>query len=138
MEGRKIRAAFVYSDLHGFSKLVATQVENKSFVFLQAFIEMATRFTKHYGGEVMGVAGDRVLTVFHRPLGDLSNEPVEDAVTYPLWLHAVFNQAISPAFAGEGLGQLSLGVGIEYGVVVVGCVGIRLNKRIVFFGVREG
>jgi hypothetical protein len=32
MEGRKIRAAFVYSDLHGFSKLVATQVENKSIL----------------------------------------------------------------------------------------------------------
>jgi hypothetical protein len=57
MEGRRIRAAFVYSDLHGFTKLVATQPENKSFVFLQAFIEIASQVTKRYGGEVIGCRG---------------------------------------------------------------------------------
>jgi class 3 adenylate cyclase len=41
---------------------------------------------------------------------------------------------IGPAFAGGGLGQLSLGIGIDYGEAVVGCVGIRNNKRIVLFG----
>lgn len=134
MEGRRIRAAFVYSDLHGFTKLVGTQPENKSFVFLHTFIEISNRLTKLYKGEVMDVAGDRVLSVFHRPSSDLSKEPVEDAVTFALWLQTVFNKVIGPAFAGDGLGQLSLGIGVDYGEVVVGCVGIRGNKRIVFFG----
>jgi class 3 adenylate cyclase len=134
MEGRKIKAAFVYSDLHGFTKLVATQPEGKSFIFLQTFIEIANRITKHYGGEVMDVAGDRVLSVFHRPLGDNSNDPVEDAVTFALWLQAIFKKVIGPEFSGGGLGELSLGIGIDYGEAIVGCVGIRDNKRIVFFG----
>jgi adenylate cyclase len=134
MDGRRVRATFVYSDLHGFTKLVATQPVDKSFVFLHTFVEMATRLTKHYNGEVMDVAGDRVLSVFHRPSTDLSNEPVEDAVTFALWFQTIFDKVIGPAFAGGGLGQLSLGIGIDYGDAVIGCVGIRNNKRIVFFG----
>jgi class 3 adenylate cyclase len=134
MEGRRLRAAFVYSDLHGFTKLVATQPENKSFFFLHAFVEVATRLTKLYKGEVMDVAGDRVLSVFDRPLGNQSNEPVEDAATFALQFQTIFTMAISPAFSGGGLGQLSLGIGIDYGEAVVGCVGIRDNKRLVFFG----
>jgi class 3 adenylate cyclase len=39
---------------------------------------------------------------------------------------------IGPAFAD--LGPLSLGIGVDYGGAVVGCVGTRNNKRIVFFG----
>lgn len=100
LEGRRTRAAFVYSDLHGFTKLVATQPENKSFVFLDTFINTANVLTKHYKGEVMEVAGDRVLSVFHRPLSDLSNDPVEDAVTFALWLQTVFNGVIAPEFTG--------------------------------------
>jgi class 3 adenylate cyclase len=134
MEGRRVRAAFVYSDLHGFTKLVATQPETKSFVFLDTFVNIASRLTSHYGGQVMDCAGDRVLSVFHRSPGNLSNEPVEDGITFALWLQTVFNSVVAPAFAAGGLAQLSLGIGVDYGEAVVGCVGIRNNKRIVFFG----
>jgi class 3 adenylate cyclase len=135
MEGRRVRAAFVYSDLHGFTKLVATQPENKSFVFLDTFVHVASKLTSYYSGQVMDCAGDRVLSVFQRQPSNLSNEPVEDAVTFALWLQTVFNKVIGPAFGTkDGLGQLSLGIGIDYGEAVVGCVGIRSNKRIVFFG----
>jgi class 3 adenylate cyclase len=133
MEGRRVNAAFVYSDLHGFTKLVATQPENKSFVFLHTFVEIASRLTKHYAGQVVDCAGDRVLSVFHRPPGNLSAEPVQDAVTFALYLQTAFNRVIGPSFAA-GLGQLSLGIGIDYGQAVVGCVGIRSGKKIIFLG----
>jgi class 3 adenylate cyclase len=134
MEGRHIRAAFVYTDLHGFTKLVASQPTNKSFVFLNSFVSVATSMTKHYNGAVMDCAGDRILSVFHRTPSDLSNEPVEDAITFALWMQTLFHAAIMPAFAEVGLGDLSLGIGVDYGEAVVGCVGIRNGKRIVFFG----
>jgi class 3 adenylate cyclase len=134
MEGRRVRAAFVYSDLHGFTKLVSTQLTNTSFLFLHSFVYITNLLTKHYGGQVMDCAGDRVLSVFHRSPGDLSNEPVEDAITFALWLQTVFTKAIAPAFSGAGVGGLSLGIGVDYGEAVVGCVGIRNGKRIVFFG----
>jgi adenylate cyclase len=134
MEGRRLKAAFVYTDLHGFTKLVATQPTNKSFVFLHAFFEIASRLTNHYNGQVMDCAGDRVLSVFHRPPGDLSNEPVEEGITFALWMQTVFRKAIAPAFASVGAADLSVGIGVDYGDAVVGCVGFRNNKRIVFFG----
>lgn len=137
MEGRRVNAAFVYSDLHGFTKLVATQPENKSFVFLHTFVEIASRLTKHYGGQVVDCAGDRVLSVFHRSPGDHSVDPVHDAVTFALFLQTAFSRVIGPSFTA-GLGQLSLGIGIDYGPAVVGCVGIRNNKKIVFFGDAAG
>ena len=133
MEGRRVNAAFVYSDLHGFTKLVATQPENKSFVFLHTFVEIASRLTKHYGGQVVDCAGDRVLSVFHRGPGDHSVDPVQDAVTFALFLQTAFSRVIGPSFTA-GMGQLSLGIGVDYGAAVVGCVGIRNNKKIVFFG----
>ena len=133
LEGKRVRAAFVYSDLHVFTKLVATQPENESFVFLDTFIQMATRYTKQFNGQVVDCAGDRVLSVFFRPLGDLSHDPVENAVTFALWLQKVFHEVIAPAFTGR-FGELSVGIGIDYGVAVAGCVGIRDQKRIVFFG----
>jgi class 3 adenylate cyclase len=134
MEGRRVRAAFVYSDLHGFTKLVSTQLTNTSFLFLHSFVYVTNLLTKHYGGQVMDCAGDRVLSVFHRPPSDLSNEPVEDAITFALWLQTVFTRAIAPAFTSAGFAGLSLGIGVDYGEAVVGCVGIRNDKRIVFFG----
>jgi class 3 adenylate cyclase len=134
MEGRRVNAAFVYSDLHGFTKLVATQPENKSFVFLHTFVEVASRLTKYHNGQIVDCAGDRVLSVFHRSPGDHSYEPVHDAINYALYLQTAFDRVIGPAFASGGLGQLSLGVGIDYGQAIVGCVGIRNGKKIIFLG----
>ena len=119
MEGRRIRAAFVYSDLHGFTKLVATQPTNRSFVFLHSFVFITSILTKHYGGQVMDCAGDRVLSVFHRPPANFSNEPVEDAITFALYLQTIFRRAIAPAFTTAGLGSLSVGIGIDYREVVL-------------------
>jgi adenylate cyclase len=82
---------------------------------------------------VVDCAGDRILSVFHRSPGDHSADPVHDAVAFALFLQTAFSRVIGPAFAA-GLGQLSLGIGIDYGPAVVGCVGIRNNKKIVFFG----
>jgi len=134
MEGRHVNAAFVYSDLHGFTKLVATQPTTKSFVLLNAFVSAASHVTKHYNGEVVDCAGDRVLSVFHRLSTDNSNEPVQDAVTAALWLQTIFDKVISPAFVEAGLPKLSVEIGIDYSPAVIGCVGIRDNKRLVFFG----
>ena len=112
MEGRRVNAAFVYSDLHGFTKLVATQPESRSFVFLHTFVEVASRLTKYHGGQVVDCAGDRVMSVFHRSSGDYSVGPVHDAVNFALFLQTEFSRVIGPAFA-VGLGQLSLGIGID-------------------------
>jgi class 3 adenylate cyclase len=133
MEGRQIEAAFVYTDLDSFTKVVATQPRDQSFVLLQAFIELVTRFTSHYGGAVVDVAGDRVLSVFHRPAKNFSSDPVHEAITAAFWIQTML-PALAHIFAERGILPPRVGIGIDYGSATVGCVGFRNNKRLFFLG----
>lgn len=133
MEGRQIEAAFVYTDLASFTKIVATQPVKSSFVLLQAFVELVTRITGHYGGAVVDCAGDRLLSVFHRPAKDYSHKPVYQAITAAFWIQTML-RASEDVFAAQGVTTPMVGIGIDYGSATVGCVGFRNNKRLVFLG----
>lgn len=133
MEGRQIEAAFVYTDLDAFSKMVATQPTKLSFVLLQAFVELITRITSHYGGAVVDCAGDRLLSVFHLPAKNYSDDPVHRAITSAFWIQTML-QSSSSVFAEQGISSPRVGIGIDYGSAVVGCLGFRNNKRLIFVG----
>jgi class 3 adenylate cyclase len=133
-EGRKLNAAFVYTDLHGFTKLVASLPTTTSFSLMQAFVELMWRITRHFGGTLVDCAGDRVLSVFDRPALDFSPEPVREAITAALWSQVIVQRAIAPEFARKGVPDTSVAIGVDYGPATIGCVGIRTNKRLVFFG----
>jgi class 3 adenylate cyclase len=135
LEGRTIRAAMLYSDLHGYSRIIATQNKRISLLLLQAFVEFAARITNHYGGSVVDCAGDRTLSVFHVSESDLSPLPVRQAITAALWFQTVLRRVVAPKFKELGLvGDVSAAMGIDYGIVTAGCVGIRNNKHFVFAG----
>jgi hypothetical protein len=133
-EGRKLNAAFLYNDLSGFSKLVATLPTSTSFSLMQAFLELMSRVTTYFSGTVVDCAGDRVLSVFHRGAADFSFDPAREAITAALWMQVIVQRVIAPAFAEKGVQNTSVAIGVDYGAVTIGCVGIRNNKRLVFFG----
>lgn len=133
MEGRQVEAAFVYTDLDSFTKVVASQPTRVSFVLLQAFIELVTRITSYYGGAVVDCAGDRLLSVFHRPAKNYSSEPVHEAITAAFWIQRML-QVSTDVFVQAGVSPPRVGIGIDYGSVTVGCVGFRNNKRLIFVG----
>ena len=133
MEGREIEAALVYTDLASFTKIVASQPSKTSFVMLQAFVELVTRITSHYGGAVVDCAGDRLLSVFHRPARDFSGQPVQQGITAAFWTQAML-AATAPTFLACGVSAPQVGIGIDYGSVVAGCVGYRNNKKLFFLG----
>jgi class 3 adenylate cyclase len=133
MEGRQVEAAFVYTDLDSFTKIVAAQPTKVSFVLLQAFVELVTRITAHYEGAVVDCAGDRLLSVFHRPARNYSEEPVHQAITAAFWIQTML-QASADVFGERGILAPSVGIGIDYGSVTVGCVGFKNNKRLIFLG----
>lgn len=133
-EGRLLNVAFVYADLVGFTKLVATNATTTSFSLIQAFVAIATRVTRHFGGEVVDCAGDRVLSVFYRAATDRSADLIKEAVTGALWLQTVFARSIAPVFVTKGIPEISVAIGVDYSAAAIGCVGIRNDKRLVFFG----
>lgn len=132
--GRQLKAAFVYSDLAGFSKVVASQPRDVSLSLMMSFVDLMSWITTYYGGTLVDCAGDRTLSVFHRPSTDFSPEPARTAVTCALWMQTIVQRVLAPAFAKLQLPGISVGIGVDYGDAVVGCVGVRGNKRFVFLG----
>jgi class 3 adenylate cyclase len=133
-EGRELNTAFVYTDLDGYSKLLSTQGTDVGFKLLQSFVNLVEKITSHFGGAVVDCAGDRTLSVFFRPSTDRSAAPIKEATTAALWIQTAMVKVISPRFATAQIPGVSVSIGIDYGKAVAGCVGVRGNKRLVFFG----
>jgi class 3 adenylate cyclase len=71
--------------------------------------------------------------VFHRPAKNYSHEPVHEAITAAFWIQKML-QASADLFVERGISPPKVGIGIDYGSVTVGCVGLRNNKRLIFLG----
>lgn len=132
--GRQLKAAFLYNDLAGFSKTVSSQPKEVSLCLLMSFVDLMTRITTHYDGILVDCAGDRTLSVFCRPCTDASLKPVQDAVTCALWMQTIIHRVLSPEFTRVGIPGVSVGIGVDYGDAVVGCVGNKGSKRFIFLG----
>jgi len=84
---------------------------------------------------VVNCAGDRILSVFDRTEHDVSPKPIREAVTAALWMQTVLQRVVAPELRKLGvLEDVSAAMGIDYGPVIAGCVGIRNNKHFEFFG----
>lgn len=133
-EGRKLNAAFVYTDLTGYSKLISAQGTGVGFKLVQGFVTLVEKITGHFGGAVVDCAGDRTLSVFYRPNTDNSVGPIREAITAALWIQTAMFKVVGPRFAAFQVNGVQASIGIDYGSVIAGCVGVRGNKRLVFFG----
>lgn len=133
-EGRKLNAAFAYTDLDGYSKLISSQGTGTGFKLLQAFVTLVEKITAHFNGAVVDCAGDRTLSVFFRSSEDNSAGPIKEALTAALWIQTAMHKVVAPRFRAAQVQQVSASIGIDYGSAIAGCVGVRGNKRIVFFG----
>lgn len=133
-EGRELNATFVYTDLDGYSKLISTKGTGIGFQLLQGFVSLVEKITGHFNGAVVDCAGDRTLSVFFRPSTDRSAAPIKEALTAALWIQTAIHKVIAPRFAAAQVDQVRASIGVDYGKAIAGCVGVRGNKRLIFFG----
>lgn len=133
-EGRELNAAFVYTDLTGYSKLISSQGTGMGFKLLHGFVTIIEKITGHFNGGVVDCAGDRTLSVFYRPSKDYSTGPIREAVTAALWIQTAMTKVVGPRFSAANVNGVQASIGIDYGTTITGCVGVRGNKRVVFFG----
>jgi class 3 adenylate cyclase len=86
-------------------------------------------------GRFLKRAGDRILSVFDRAENNASPEPIREAITAALWMQTIFQRVVAPGLRNLGvIEDVSAAMGIDYGPVVAGCVGVRNNKHFEFFG----
>lgn len=132
--GRKLKAAILYNDLKGFSQLVATTPKKKVLKVLHAFVSEMARIAPDFGGEVVDCAGDRIMAAFWRPYNNDNRQPIYDALSCAFWMQTVVDRGLKPILARKGLPDVSCGIGIDYGQVVVTRVGIRNRNKLVLLG----
>ena len=132
--GRKLKAAVLYNDLKGFSRLVATTPKKKVLKMLHAFVSEMARTAPDFGGEVVDCAGDRIMAVFWRPHKNDDRQPIYDALSCAFWMQTIIDRGLKPILARKGLPTISCGIGIDYGQIVVTRVGIRNRNKLVLLG----
>jgi len=133
-DGRALQAGILYCDLRGYSALVSKHPKKKIILILDTFVTEMTRIAADFGGAVVDCAGDRIMAVFSKPHGDYSVQPIHKSVTCAFWMQTIIQKGLSPILKSMSFPEISCGIGIDYGPVVITRVGIRNNNKLVFLG----
>ena len=133
-EGRKLKAAILYCDIRGFTSAVFNNPNRKMLLVLDAFVSEMARITADFNGSLVDCAGDRIMSVFARPHNDSTAKPIQEAVVCAFWMQTIVQKVLNAHLTEKRLPNINCGVGIDYGSVVVGRVGIRNKNKLVVLG----
>lgn len=133
-EGRKLNAAILYCDIRGFSSAVFNNPNRKMLLVLDAFVSEMARVTSSFNGVLVDCAGDRIMSVFSRPHNDNSAKPIQEAMICAFWMQTIIRKVLNTHLTEKRLPNISCGVGLDYGPVIVGRVGIRNRNKPVVLG----
>lgn len=117
---RLIEVCVLFSDIRGFTTLSEAMPPETVMNVLQRYFDRMVKAVHRYDGTIDKFIGDGMMILFGapRPLADPCSDAVQCALTM---LHAL--DELNVEFAREGLPTLAIGIGINYGKVVVGNIG---------------
>jgi class 3 adenylate cyclase len=120
--GRHLKASVMFSDIRGFTPLVASQTPEETIELLNAYYTLMFEAINAQGGVVNQMVGDGLMAIFGAPL------PLDDAAGAAVRA-AVDMVALLAQFSDEreaaGKPALRIGVGIASGDVVAGYTGTQ-------------
>ena len=122
MGGETREVTFLVSDLRGFTAMTSRLSPGESIRLLNRYLEPIIETIMRYRGTVNDLQGDGILAFFGAPLSE--NDDQERAVACAIDMQ---NQMpdINAALRQQGLPEISMGIGINTGEVVVGNIGSR-------------
>ena len=132
MEKRERReAAVLFADLRGFTRLTLQFSADRVVSILNEFFTLMTSIAYSHHGTIFDIAGDELMVGFGVPFA--LEEPVGAAIGAAIEMQAVFAGYADKWWQAYGDKRLGMGVGIDYGTVVVGNVGspTRMNYALV-------
>jgi adenylate cyclase len=117
---RLLDVCVIFSDIRGFTTLSEAMPPETVMKVLQRYFDRMVKAVHRYDGTIDKFIGDGMMILFGapRPLADPCSDAVQCALTM---LHAL--DELNVEFAREGLPTLVIGIGINYGKVVVGNIG---------------
>ena len=120
IEARRIDVTVLAADLQNFSRYCEARSPEDAARVLHRFFSTAETVIQAHGGVVEEMVGDNLLAVFSGPQGS-ENHPLQAlTAARELWLRCTEEL---PNIAGIGLEPLSVSVGLESGLALVGSFG---------------
>ena len=132
MEKRVRRqAAVLFADLRGFTRLTLHFAPDNVVEILNEFFTVMTGIAHSHSGTIIDIAGDELMLAFGVPF-DLP-DPIASALQAAVKMQTVFTSLSEKWWAAYGDRHVGMGIGIDYGQVVVGNVGspTRMNYALV-------
>ena len=125
------RAAVLFADIRGFTRLTARLSPDEVVTILNEFFTVMTGIAYSYHGTIFDIAGDELMVGFGVPF-ELS-DPIGCAMQAGIEMQTVFSGLAEKWWRIYGDRRAGMGIGIDYGVVIVGNVGSpsRMNYALV-------
>ena len=126
MSGESRQVTFLVSDLRGFTSLSSRLSPNEIINILNNYFERMLEIIARYRGTVDELQGDGILVFFGAPLS--ANDDTERAVACAIQMQNAM-PGINEAQRQSNLPELSMGIGINTGEVVVGNIGSEKRTK---------
>lgn len=129
----KLDATYLYADLADSSGAAQKLKKEVTGKIVRSYLDAASRVVRHFGGEIRGFDGDRVMGIF---VGDRKNT---NALRAGLGINWAVHEVLKPKFAAawSDLGKywsLTHGVGIDAGEAFIVRGGVRDNNDLISIG----
>jgi adenylate cyclase len=117
---RLVEVCVIFSDIRGFTALSESMPPEMIMKVLQRYFDSMVKVVHRFDGTIDKFLGDGMMILFGAPR--VLADPCSDAVRCALaMLHEL--DSVNAEFTREGLPTLVIGIGINYGNVVVGNIG---------------
>jgi class 3 adenylate cyclase len=125
------RAAVLFADIRGFTRLTARLSPDEVVTILNEFFTVMTGIAYSCHGTIFDIAGDELMVGFGVPF-ELS-DPIGYAMQAGIEMQTVFSSLAEKWWQIYGDRRAGMGIGIDYGEVIVGNVGSpsRMNYALV-------
>jgi class 3 adenylate cyclase/CHASE2 domain-containing sensor protein len=120
VSGQLAEVCVLFSDVRDFTTLSEKMPPEVVTTVLQRYFDRMVHAVHRYDGTVDKFIGDGMMVLFGAP--QKSADPCGDAVECALAMMSELDQ-LNVEFGREGLPQLVIGIGINYGTVTVGNIG---------------
>ena len=122
MGGETREVTFLVSDIRGFTELSSRVTPENVIRLLNRYLEFAIETITSYRGTINDLQGDGILVFFGAPLRE--GDDLERAIACAVQLQNRMPE-INTLLRRERLPEVSMGIGINTGQVVVGNIGSR-------------
>jgi adenylate cyclase len=131
LESQDKELTILFADIRGFTRMAESMDPLQLRDFLNRFLTTMTEVIHAYDGTVDKYIGDAVMAFWGAPIDDPHH--ADRAVSAALAMQQAVGQ-LNAEFAAIGLPRITVGIGINTGIVRVGDMGSRLRRSYTVIG----